>query len=215
MQTKSSKSLFAYWNQLRGARSAPERRNIDPTCIREALANTFILQSEEQEQFSFRLAGSHLCSAYCRELRSRSFSDLWHPKDRDALATLVRAVTEDHAVAVITFLGSTDVGTQAKFETVLLPLRHNGVTDARILGAMTALEEPYWLGVQPVTQQRITGLRLIWPDDVQSGMDRDISAAVGDVSAVGWSGTSAIPATVHGRSARRYAHLAVIDGGRN
>lgn len=217
MQMATSRALYEYWNTLRGARSAPDRRDIDPTKIRNALASTFILELNEDEKFNFRLAGSHICSAYCRELKGRSFSELWHDKDRDAIDTLVRAVTEDHAVALVSFSGSTSVGTSASFETILLPLRHNGSTDSRMLGAITALDEPYWLGTQPIIEQRITGLRLIWPDDPSMRDEaRDIATSVMEMGANEMRGTGHVPMTVqmHGNSARRYAHLAVIDGGR-
>lgn len=217
MQTASAKTLYDYWNALRGARSAPDRRDIDPTKIRNALSNTFILELDDSAEYAFRLAGSHLCSAYSRELKGRSFSKLWHQRDRDAMDTLIRAVTEDHAVALITFQGTTGVHTRAAFETILLPMRHNGSTQARILGAMTAVEEPYWLGVQPILEQRITGLRLIWPDDASAGdMHGDVVAQV--VAHGGFDHSAPLApmaATVSGRSARRYAHLAVIDGGRS
>lgn len=225
MQKKNTRALYEYWNTLRGSRSAPDRRNIDPTKIKSTLANTFILETtntdrQDAEDFSFRLAGSHLCTSFCRELKGRSFSQLWHVKDRDAIDTLIHAVTEDHAVALVTFQGTTAVGTQAAFETILLPLRHNGSTNARILGAMTVIDEPYWLGVQPIIEQRITGLRLIWPDDHSMQQEaQDLSAMVrNDLVAAAGAGENLtptpLPAQVHGMSARRYAHLAVIDGGR-
>lgn len=218
MQKTSTRTLYDYWNRLRGARSAPERRDIDPTQIREALANTFILELNEANEFDFRLAGSHICAAYARELKGRSFSRLWHPRDRDAMETLIRAVTEDHAVALVNFQAVNAVQAKMSVETILLPIRHNGVTSTRLLGAMTATETPYWFGVQPVMEQRITGLRLIWPDDLSiEDMARDIAASVdNDIVAVAASqGTPApMAAVVYGRAARRYAHLAVIDGGR-
>lgn len=222
MQKTSTKTLYDYWNSLRGSRSAPDRRDIDPTRIRGALANTFILELNADNEFDFRLAGSHLCAAYCRELKGRSFSRLWHPRDRDAMETLIRAVTDDHAAALVTFQGTTAVNTKLTVETILLPVRHNGSTHTRLLGAMTALDEPYWFGVQPVIEQRITGLRLIWPDDVSlEDMARDITASVPrDVIFADGTGRhhhhhmDPISATVYGRAARRYAHLAVIDGGR-
>ena len=216
MQKTSTRTLYDYWNSIRGARSAPDRKDIDPTRIRDALANTFILELDESEKFSFRLAGSHLCTAYCRELKGRSFSALWHERDGDAMETLVRAVTEDHAVALVTFQGTTALHTKVSFETILMPLRHNGSTHTRLLGAMTALDEPYWLGVQPILEQRITGLRLIWPDDVALEESvREVATSVGsDSGFVSAMAPIAMPATVYGRSARRYAHLAVIDGGR-
>ncbi len=217
MQMPSTKSLYTYWNTIRGSRSAPDRRDIDPTRIREALANTFILELEGADRFSFRLAGSHLCTSYCRELKGRSFSALWHDRDSDAMDTLLRAVTEDHAVALVTFQGTTALQTKVSFETILMPLRHNGSTHTRILGAMSALDEPYWLGVQPVLEQRITGLRLIWPDEISAEETaRDVLASV--VNDVDYSASATrpgLPTTVYGRTARRYAHLAVIDGGRN
>lgn len=217
MQMPSTKTLYTYWNTIRGSRSAPDRRDIDPTRIREALANTFILELEGQDKFSFRLAGSHLCTSYCRELKGRSFSALWHDRDGDAMDTLIRAVTEDHAVALVTFQGTTALQTKVTFETILMPLRHNGSTHTRILGAMSALEEPYWLGVQPILEQRITGLRLIWPDEIAAeDTAREVLASVvNDVDFAQSSAPLGLPTTVYGRTARRYAHLAVIDGGRN
>jgi len=218
MQKNSTKTLYDYWNTLRGARSAPDRRDVDPTRIRDALANTFILELDDANEFNFRLAGSHLCSAYARELKGRSFTKLWHARDRDAMDTLIRAVTEDHAVALITFQGTTPIHSKAVFETILLPIRHNGSTSTRLLGAMTAIETPYWLGVQPVMEQRITGLRLIWPDEAAAGqLASDIAASLAnDVADMADETALRAPmaATVFGRVARRYAHLAVIDGGR-
>ena len=218
MQKTSTKTLYDYWNSLRGARSAPDRRDIDPTRIKGALANTFILELNEDSEFAFRLAGSDLCTAYCRELKGRSFTRLWHARDRDAMETLVRAVTEDHAVALVTFQGTTPIHTKASFETILLPVRHNGSTQSRMLGAMTALDAPYWLGVQPIMEQRITGLRLIWPDETTAAETaQEIATSIAaDVAFADGTLTMPMPmaATVFGRAARRYAHLAVIDGGR-
>lgn len=220
MQKPSTKALFEYWNALRGSRSAPDRRDIDPTRIRSALSNTFILELNDAGEYDFRLAGSHLCTAYSRELKGRSFSRLWQQRDRDAVDTLIRAVTEDHAAALVNFQGTTAVHTKLAVETILLPLRHNGSTQTRLLGAMTAIDEPYWFGVQPVLEQRITGLRLIWPDDVANTPDlaaRNI-APMHENEVVFASANAGTPtpmaATVFGRQARRYAHLAVIDGGR-
>ena len=219
MQKTSTRTLYEYWNGLRGARSAPDRRDIDPTRIRGALANTFILELGEANDFAFRLAGSHLCTAYCRELKGRSFSKLWHARDRDAMETLMRAVTEDHAVALVTFQGTTAIHTKVAFETILLPVRHNGSTQTRLLGAMTALDTPYWLGVQPIMEQRISGLRLIWPDEA-AGEDvaqEVVLSIAAEMAFAGGAGGAPMPmaGTVFGRSARRYAHLAVIDGGRS
>lgn len=217
MQRESSRILLDYWNALRAERPAPERREIEPTKIRSALSNTFILETSNTTDFNFRLAGSHLCSAYCRELKNRSFVSLWQQKDRDAVSTLIRAVTDDCAVAVVTFEGTTSSNNTISFETILLPLFHNGSTQTRLLGGMEAFDEPYWFGSQPMVEQKITGLRLIWPDDLQNKelMTPQLEPELSVVSNAFNANISGIPSKVHGVSARRYNHLAVIDGGRN
>lgn len=215
MQQRSTKTLYTYWNEIRGARSTPERRDIDPTRIRDALAHTFILESNDGLDFNFRLAGSHLCASYCRELKSRSFSSLWSTKDQDAIDTLIRAVTEDHAVALVTFEGQTEQRERLSFEAALFPLRHNGVTTSRIMGGLSALDTPYWLGIHPIEEQRVTGLRLIWPDDHDSAPREGYSTEVlDDIAAAMHTAGAPMQATVAGLAARRYAHLAVIDGGK-
>ena len=124
---------------------------------------------------------------------------MWQARDTDAIETLIRAVTDDHAVALVTFQGTTITGQNTKFEIVLMPLRHNGSTSARILGAMTALDEPYWLGTQPVVEQKITGLRLIWPDDPSvagANTNDTITFPEKDAAIAGVAGHVAVPARV-------------------
>jgi len=219
MQMASTQRLYRYWNDLRGTRSAPERRDVDPTKIRTALANTFILESSvDHDAFNFRLAGSHICSTYCRELKNRSFIDLWHRRDKDAVETLIKAVTDDHAAALLTFNGTSAQNQQLTFEAILLPLRHNGATNNRIIGSISAFEEPLWFGTQPIMEQRVTGLRLIWPDDHHSEFSgKDLAAELDfedreDV--VDLRANFGQNSKVFGFNARRYAHLSVIDGGK-
>lgn len=219
MQMQSTQRLYKYWNELRGTRSAPERRDVDPTKIRNALANTFILEaSPDHETFNFRLAGSHICSTYCRELKNRSFIDLWHRRDKDAIETLIKAVTDDHAAALVTFNATSQHNAQLTFETLLLPLRHNGATNNRIIGSITAFDEPLWFGTQPIMEQRISGLRLIWPDDHQNefaGQDFSTEVAADDeADVIDIRSSFGQSAKVFGINARRYAHLSVIDGGK-
>ena len=61
MRKPSTRELFNYWNELRGTRSAPERRDIDPTRIRHALANTFILEAVDGDD-----AGGPKLARNCR-----------------------------------------------------------------------------------------------------------------------------------------------------
>jgi hypothetical protein len=116
--------------------------------------------------FRFRLAGTKICEQFGRELRGSDFLGLWAPEERDAAATLVRNVLTDAAVGHGTFRAYTSSDRQANFEFVLMPLIHTGKTINRLLGAITAIEPPFWLGAEPLLHQEIVELKLHWPDGV-------------------------------------------------
>jgi hypothetical protein len=77
--------LYAYWNRLRGARSAPERNDVDPGAIRGVLADTFVLDFDDRRGFPFRIAGSRANALFVKELRGLSFLELWRSADREEL----------------------------------------------------------------------------------------------------------------------------------
>src|SRR5580658_4498980 len=77
--------LHAYWNRLRGARSAPERNDLDPGSIRGVLADTFVLDFDEGRGFPFRIAGSRANAIFLKELRGLSFLELWRDADPRSL----------------------------------------------------------------------------------------------------------------------------------
>jgi hypothetical protein len=81
--------LHAYWNQLRGRRSAPERNALDPGAIRGVLADTFVLDFDSRRGFPFRIAGSRANALFLKELRL-SFLDLWRDVDREEVDSSLR-----------------------------------------------------------------------------------------------------------------------------
>ena len=52
----------------------------------------------------------------------------------------------------------------------MLPLIHAGDAVNRILGAVTAIEPPFWLGAEPLLRQELVELSLHWPDGVPAFM---------------------------------------------
>ena len=62
---------------MRGARSAPERSEIDPAAIRGVLADTFILEVDISRRYPVRIAGTRTNALFLRELKGGGFLDLW------------------------------------------------------------------------------------------------------------------------------------------
>ena len=107
-----------------------------------------------------------ICEQFGRELRGADLLGLWEDADRDAVASLLRNVFADAAVGHGRFRAYSCTNRQASFEFVLLPLIHTGETINRVLGAITAIEPPFWLGAEPLLRQEIVELNLHWPDGV-------------------------------------------------
>jgi hypothetical protein len=157
----TSQELHAYWSLLRGARSAPERAEIDPSAIRGVLADTFILEVDHSARYPIRISGARTNSLFARELKGASFIELWQPADRREIATMLKSVA-DEAAAIVAGVSSDPTGAQAlDLELLLLPLRHHGKTDARILGSLAPVWLPSWLGLFPAGALSLLSLRVL------------------------------------------------------
>jgi hypothetical protein len=170
MQQPTSRQLYAYWDRVRNGRVAPRRFEIEPAKIAPVLPETFIAEGAGRFRCRFRLAGTKICEQFGRELRGADFLTLWDAADRESLATLLHNVFGDAAVGYGRFRGHTGSGRQAEFEFVLLPLIHGREAINRILGAISAIDPPFWLGAEPLERQDLLELNLHWPDGVPAFM---------------------------------------------
>lgn len=154
MKHASSRELFAYWTARRGARVAPERSEIEPSAIRKALGDVFILAFDRCASHPFRLAGTRVCALFGRELRDEPFLRVWDAESRAALAELLAVVGDEATGTVAHATGRTGEGWSQDFELLLLPLRHRGEAPARAIGVLAPLSVPFWLGASRI--QRLT-----------------------------------------------------------
>lgn len=162
MRHKTSKKIFTYWNNLRGARIAPERTEIEPSDIRDILGDTFILEVDHlYRTISFRLAGTKLCSSYGRELKSVGYLGLWDETDNLKIFDAVKQVYEHSKPIVIAHIAETENKHFLEYETLLLPLLNGSSKTVRILGTVATSENPIWIGIDPIINNRIKSVRHI------------------------------------------------------
>lgn len=167
MKHSSTRNLYSYWDERRGERSAPDRAEIDPTAIPRVLGDTFLLGGEPPADPVFRLAGTRVCALFCRELRGESFFALFSPRGRQAIRDLFAVVTVESVASIAGLTGRIADGAEAELELLLLPLRHHGRTNSRILGVLAPIGVPYWLGVSPVMEIALGTIRHIGPLDAE------------------------------------------------
>ena len=161
MKHATTRMIFSYWDALRGERAAPERGEIEPGEIRHALADTFILDLAPDRTAHIRLAGTRLCAFFDRELKGERFDRLWSPHARPGPEDFIDLVLDETAGAVAGLTGTTAEGETLDLEMVLLPLRHRGRPNARILGALSPALVPAWIGAHPIAELETSSMRVL------------------------------------------------------
>jgi hypothetical protein len=159
MKHASTRVVYEYWNKRRGNRPAPDRNEIDPSDIRNALGDTFMLAADFVDQLRFRLAGTRVCALFTREIKGEAFDALWSEASRSQVDALMTIVTDESQGVVAGLTARTDDGATADLEMLLLPLAFTGHARIRALGVLTPLVPPYWLGEKPVTLLELGTLR--------------------------------------------------------
>jgi len=161
MKHPSNRDLYAYWNERRGNRLAPERADIEPSAIRHVLGDTFVLAADGVAHYPFRLAGTRLCALHGRELKGESFIKLWERTGQTAMRELLAVVMEEKSGVVASVSASTadDSILSVNLEMLLLPLSHESRSEARVLGALAPMTAPYWLGVKAIGPLKLGMLR--------------------------------------------------------
>jgi hypothetical protein len=163
MKLATTRELYAYWNEIRRERLAPERADIDPTAIRGLLGHTFVLETDRAGRFPFRLSGTRLNALFMRELRGSSFLGLWQSAERRQIAELLLSVLDD-VMPLIIGAGAAPLGHVAvDLELLLLPLRHRGKTHARILGSLTPSRQSSWFGLIAAEALMLRSVRVLKP----------------------------------------------------
>lgn len=163
MKQASSRELFGYWAARRGKRAAPERGEIEPSAIRRALGDVFILEFDRRAGHPFRLAGTRVCALFGRELKNEPFLDLWDEETRTQAAQLLSVVADEVSGVVAGVKGRTGEGWLQDLELVLLPLMQRGDTHARMIGALTPFNAPFWLGVSRLGVLTLGNVRHLEP----------------------------------------------------
>lgn len=159
MKHAASRELFAYWQELRGRRPAPERAEIEPAAIRQVLSDTFIIALDRAAGYPFRLAGTRVCALFGHELKGHSFSALWDEESRRAVGDLLAILTGECVGTVAGVTAQTRAGASMELELLLLPLSAGRPNLARSIGVLAPLNSPPSLELDPSRALTLGGRR--------------------------------------------------------
>src|SRR5262249_38909167 len=115
-------TLYAYWNELRAGRLAPERLEIEPARICAILPETFMLEWPEPRTFLYRLAGTRLCELLGTELRGTNFFARFEERVRRDLQRRLGPAAGEGAGMLLLVEAGADPAQRLELEVLLLPL---------------------------------------------------------------------------------------------
>jgi hypothetical protein len=164
MKQRTLQILYAYWDGLRAGRIAPQRLELDPSRIGSILPEILLLERVDAGTYCYRLAGTRLCEVFGSELRGSNLLDGWSAADRTELTRDLALTCEQGAATHVTMEGSAGSTRRVQLEALFLPLTHANNTIERVLGAVSAVASPHWLGHDRLIDKRLVAHELIWPD---------------------------------------------------
>jgi hypothetical protein len=155
MKHRNSHLLIGYWSRLGCNRQIPDQTDIDPRAIKRMLPNVFILDAEDPERPTYRLAGTLLCERFGQELRGTRFLGHWETRAIDTLQSLVRRALTARQAVCLSAIGTTSQCATMEMETILAPLTFGAGPPRRFLGITQFLGDAGSLAGQPITCERL------------------------------------------------------------
>ena len=140
MKHPSNREFFAYWDEKRGEARAPDRGEIEPGAVRELLGDIFVLSYDGAAGHPFRVAGTRVCALLGRDLKDRSFSALFAPDARREIEEIIAVVAEEMLAAVAGITATSEDGSPAHLELLLLPFSARAHTPLSLTGLLAPFE---------------------------------------------------------------------------
>ncbi len=140
MKHPSNREFFAYWDEKRGEARAPDRGEIEPGAVRELLGDIFVLSYDGAAGHPFRVAGTRVCALLGRDLKDRSFSALFAPDARREIEEIIAVVAEEMLAAVAGIAATSEDGSPAHLELLLLPFSARAHTPLSLTGLLAPFE---------------------------------------------------------------------------
>lgn len=129
--------LRNYWESLRKGRAIPERADVEPRGIRNALDYAFILERVAPGAARFRLAGKHLIDLMGMEVRGMPFCSLLEPSSRGRLSDVLESVFKAPQIADLRLEAESGYGRPPlSARMLILPLRSDLGDVTRALGCI-------------------------------------------------------------------------------
>lgn len=159
-----SRALFRHWEAIRGENSAPRHAQLDLARIRDLVPSLFIAEHSFRQGYVWRLAGTHICQLWRRELTGTPIAAGWDGFERDTIERLFNGVVRRHQPFVLRFRLTSSLGHVIAAEMIGLPLLARHVKMTHVFGAVMPFRSLSMLRYDAVTRLEIQSARVIWTE---------------------------------------------------
>ncbi|MBW3098213.1 PAS domain-containing protein [Pseudohoeflea coraliihabitans] len=210
MRHANSLALLTYWNRRRGNRPYPLRSEIEPGDIARLLPHVFIGERSTAQpgrpRYTFRLAGTAICTLAGGELKGTAVSGLWLSENQRNITSILDAAGNGTPV-VLALDGLSEDARVLKAEAVILPLGGLDGRSERLLGCISVFSPPYWIGHDVLAGFATTGMRFLDPEKTHQFLENRPEVAL--------PASPHTPAFAPTQANKRHsARLFLIEGGR-
>jgi len=160
MKHPVSREFFTYWDRKRGDACAPDRSDIEPSGLRELLADIFVLSYDATAGYPFRVAGTRVCALFGRDVKDQSFPALFGRRHRRDVEEIIAAVAEEMLPAVAGITATSPQGATTHLELLLLPFNSRAHTPISMTGVLAPFETDHR---GAVGELQLTSWRYIHP----------------------------------------------------
>lgn len=128
--------LYAHWQNVRGARPAPARSDIDPASIVSLLPHIGIFDVEEApRRYRVRLMGSRIVSWYGGDLTGSYLDEVDFGEGPALTFTLLDQVVDRVVPGHMTGEYTKHDGVTIRYERLFMPLSNDGLRVDMVIGA--------------------------------------------------------------------------------
>lgn len=159
----SSRSLFRYWESIRGERSAPLRSEIELQQICPLLPWLFISEpAADGLSQRLRLAGTGVCQLWGENMTGKDLFAAWNHFERSTMNKLLASAIADRHPFIMRCRVRNASGMSAIIEIMGLPVEADDTGKIQVLGLIVPFQDSELLRQHRLVSFDLVSVRIIW-----------------------------------------------------